>query len=155
MLGGETAEHPGVMPEDQFDMAGFCVGSVDEADLLGPHRVHEGDVLIGLTSTGLHANGYSLVRSALLPGFDLAETPDGLARPLADELLEPCRIDAPIVMALSRDGQLHAAAHITGGGLLREHPARAAAGPWGHRRARCLARAADVLARAEGAGRIR
>ncbi len=122
LLGGETAEHPGIMPEDQFDMAGFCVGLVNEADLLGPHRVHEGDVLIGLTSTGLHANGYSLVRSALLPGFDLAETPDGLSRPLGDELLEPCRIDAPIVMELSRDGLVHAAAHITGGGFFENIP---------------------------------
>ena len=62
LLGGETAEHPGVMPDDQFDLAGFCVGVVDEAELLGPDRVREGDVLVGLASSGLHANGYSLVR---------------------------------------------------------------------------------------------
>ncbi|HEY5860845.1 MAG TPA: phosphoribosylformylglycinamidine cyclo-ligase [Actinomycetota bacterium] len=122
LLGGETAEHPGVMPDDQFDMAGFCVGSVAEADLLGPDRVREGDVLIGLASTGLHANGYSLVRSALLGRYDLAETPEGLSRPLADELLEPCAIDAPAVLALARDGLVHAAAHITGGGFFENIP---------------------------------
>ncbi|HEY6565877.1 MAG TPA: phosphoribosylformylglycinamidine cyclo-ligase [Actinomycetota bacterium] len=122
LLGGETAEHPGVMADDQFDMAGFCVGAVAEADLLGPDRVREGDVLIGLASTGLHANGYSLVRSALLGRYDLAETPEGLSRPLAEELLEPCAIDAPAVLALARDGLLHAAAHITGGGFFENVP---------------------------------
>ncbi len=122
LLGGETAEHPGVMPDDQFDMAGFCVGAVDEADLLGPHRVRDGDVLIGLASSGLHANGFSLVRSALLGRYDLDATPEGFSRPLADELLEPCAIDAPAVLALARDGLLHAAAHITGGGFFENIP---------------------------------
>ena len=122
LLGGETAEHPGVMDEDAFDLAGFCVGVVDEASLLGPHRVAEGDVVIGLASTGLHANGYSLVRSALLPAFELEGTPPGLDRPLADELLEPCAIYAPDVVALARDGLLHAAAHVTGGGILENLP---------------------------------
>jgi len=121
LLGGETAEHPGVMPDDQFDMAGFCVGVVAEADLLGPPRVGEGDVLIGLASTGLHANGYSLVRRAL-DRYDLMDTPEGLTRPLVDELLEPCAIDAPVVLSLARDGLLHAAAHITGGGFHENIP---------------------------------
>jgi phosphoribosylformylglycinamidine cyclo-ligase len=122
LLGGETAEHPGVMAEDAFDLAGFCVGLVDEDSLLGPDRVTEGDVLIGLGSTGLHANGYSLVRSALLPGSDLGDVPTGLDRPLADELLEPCAIYAPEVVALAREGSIHAAAHITGGGILENLP---------------------------------
>jgi phosphoribosylformylglycinamidine cyclo-ligase len=122
LLGGETAEHPGVMPDDAFDLAGFCVGVVDETSLLGPHRVAEGDVVIGLASTGLHANGYSLVRSALLPAFDLADTPPGLDRPLADELLEPCAIYAPTVVSLAREGLLHAAAHVTGGGIPENLP---------------------------------
>ena len=121
LLGGETAEHPGVMPDDQFDMAGFCVGVVAEADLLGPARVRDGDVLIGLASTGLHANGYSLVRKAL-DRYDLTETPEGLTRPLVDELLEPCAIDAPVVLSMARDGLLHAAAHITGGGFHENLP---------------------------------
>jgi phosphoribosylformylglycinamidine cyclo-ligase len=122
LLGGETAEHPGVMAEDAFDLAGFCVGVVDEAALLGPHRVAENDVVVGLASSGLHANGYSLVRSALLPAFDLADTPPGLDRPLGDELLEPCAIYAPEVVSLARDGLIHAAAHVTGGGVFENLP---------------------------------
>ena len=122
LLGGETAEHPGVMPDDQFDLAGFCVGAVDEADLLGPQRVQTGDVLVGLSSSGLHANGYSLVRAALLDRYSLDETPSGLRRSLADELLEPCGIYARDVLALARDGLVHAAAHITGGGFVENVP---------------------------------
>ena len=122
LLGGETAEHPGVMEEDAFDLAGFCVGVVDETALLGPQRVAEGDVVVGLASSGLHANGYSLVRSELLQRFDLAHTPPGLDRPLADELLEPCAIYAPEVVSLARDGLLHAAAHVTGGGVFENLP---------------------------------
>jgi phosphoribosylformylglycinamidine cyclo-ligase len=122
LLGGETAEHPGVMEEDAFDLAGFCVGLVDEGSLLGPQRVEEGDVLVGLASSGLHANGFSLVRSALLPPFDLAATPPGLERSLADELLEPCEIYASKVVSLARDGLIHAAAHVTGGGLIENVP---------------------------------
>src|SRR5580765_2124056 len=113
LLGGETAEHPGVMPDDQFDLAGFCVGVVEDSALLGPDRVREGDVLIGLASSGLHANGYSLVRKALLGSFALDDTPEGLGRPLVDELLEPCAIYARDVLALARDSLLHAAAHVT------------------------------------------
>ena len=130
LLGGETAEHPGVMEEDAFDLAGFCVGIVEETSLLGPHRVAEGDVVIGLASTGLHANGYSLVRASLLAAFDLDDTPPGLSRPLADELLEPCAIYAPDLIALARDGLLHAAAHVTGGGILENLP-RALPDGWG------------------------
>jgi phosphoribosylformylglycinamidine cyclo-ligase len=122
LLGGETAEHPGVMLEDQFDLAGFCVGVVDEPDLLGPARVREGDAMVGLPSSGLHANGYSLVRSALLPRYALDEVPPGLERTLGEELLEPCAIHAPAVLALARDGLLHAAAHVTGGGFVENVP---------------------------------
>ena len=117
LLGGETAEHPGVMPEDQFDLAGFCVGTVAQADLLGPHRVRVGDVLIGLASSGLHANGYSLVRRTLVDRYPLDDIAPGLDRSLADELLEPCAIYTPAVLMLARDGLVRAAAHITGGGF--------------------------------------
>jgi phosphoribosylformylglycinamidine cyclo-ligase len=118
LLGGETAEHPGTMPDDAFDMAGFCVGAVDEASLLGPARVHEGDALIGLASSGLHANGYSLVRQALLARHGLDDAPPELGgRTIADELLEPCAIYTRDVLALARDGLVGAAAHITGGGF--------------------------------------
>ena len=129
LLGGETAEHPGTMPDDQFDLAGFCVGVVDEAALLGPSRVREGDVLIGLASSGLHANGYSLVRQALLARHALDDTPPELrGRTIADELLEPCAIYAPLVLALARDGLVHAAAHITGGGFHENVPRALPAG---------------------------
>jgi phosphoribosylformylglycinamidine cyclo-ligase len=130
LLGGETAEHPGTMAEDAFDLAGFCVGAVDEGALLGPARVEEGDVLVGLASSGLHANGYSLVRSSLLSRYDLADTPPGLERSLDDELLEPCEIYAPTVVELARDGLLHAAAHVTGGGIMENIP-RALPEGWG------------------------
>jgi phosphoribosylformylglycinamidine cyclo-ligase len=122
LLGGETAEHPGVMEDDAFDLAGFCVGVVDEASLLGGHRVRDGDVVIGLASTGLHANGYSLVRSSLLAAFSLEDAPPGLDRPLADELLEPCAIYAPDLVALAGEGLLRAAAHVTGGGIVENLP---------------------------------
>jgi phosphoribosylformylglycinamidine cyclo-ligase len=93
LLGGETAEHPDVMAEDAFDLAGFCVGVVDEDATLGPHRVGDGDALIGLASSGLHSNGYSLVRRALLEegGYALDDVLPRLGRPLVDELLEPPR----------------------------------------------------------------
>ncbi len=124
LLGGETAEHPGVMAEDAFDLAGFCVGVVDEDVRLGAHRVRDGDVLIGLGSSGLHSNGYSLVRRALLVegGYALEEVLPRLGRPLADELLEPTAIYAPLVLAMARDGLVHAAAHVTGGGLAENLP---------------------------------
>ncbi len=117
LLGGETAEHPGVMDADAFDLAGFCVGSLDEAALLGPARVGEGDVVIGLASSGLHANGFSLVRSIFPSGDDLAVEHPSLGRSLGEELLEPCAIYTKVVLGLARDGLLHAAAHITGGGF--------------------------------------
>jgi phosphoribosylformylglycinamidine cyclo-ligase len=122
LLGGETAEHPGVMPVDQFDLAGFCVGAVDESDLLGPSRVREGDRLVGLASSGLHANGYSLVRKLFPDPAAWAETPASLERTLGAALLEPCAIYAPDVLALARADLLRAAAHITGGGFLENVP---------------------------------
>ena len=122
LLGGETAEHPGVMAADAFDLAGFCVGVVDEDHRLGPDRVRDGDVLVGLASTGLHANGYSLVRDVLLERHPLDEVVPPLERPLVDELLEPTAIYAPLMLGLARDGLLHAAAHVTGGGIVENLP---------------------------------
>jgi phosphoribosylformylglycinamidine cyclo-ligase len=119
LLGGETAEHPGTMEVGRFDLAGFCVGAVEEDDVLGPARVADGDALIGLASSGLHANGYSLVRRALLEdaGYGLDDELPRLGRSLEDELLEPTAIYAPLVLDLARERLLHAAAHVTGGGL--------------------------------------
>ena len=122
LLGGETAEHPGVMPDDAFDLAGFCVGIVAEGDLFGADRVRDGDVLIGLPSSGLHANGYSLVRRVLLDGRSLDDVDPALGRSVADELLEPCAIYTPTVLALHREGMVHAAAHVTGGGFTENIP---------------------------------
>jgi phosphoribosylformylglycinamidine cyclo-ligase len=124
LLGGETAEHPGVMADGRFDLAGFCVGVVEEPHMLGPRRVGEGDALVGLASSGLHSNGYSLVRRALLGdgGYDLEDELPRIGRSLAEELLEPTAIYAPLVRSLASDGFVHAAAHITGGGLLENVP---------------------------------
>jgi len=121
LLGGETAEHPGLMADDRFDLAGFCVGIVDGADVLGPDRVRAGDALIGLPSSGLHANGFSLIRTVVSPD-ELAVAPPAIGRTFAAELLEPCRIYVPDVLALHRDRLVHAAAHITGGGVLENLP---------------------------------
>jgi phosphoribosylformylglycinamidine cyclo-ligase len=121
LLGGETAEHPGVMADDRFDLAGFCVGIIDGEQVLGPERVRAGDALIGMPSSGLHANGFSLVRTVVKPD-ELAIAPPAIGRTFADELLEPCRIYVPEVLALHRDRLLHAAAHITGGGLVDNVP---------------------------------
>ena len=124
LLGGETAEHPGVMEPGRFDLAGFCVGVVEEDAVLDPSTVEEGDVIIGLSSTGLHSNGYSLVRHALLDSgkYSLGDTVEGLGRSLADELLEPTAIYAPLVVELVRNRLVKSAAHITGGGLEENIP---------------------------------
>jgi phosphoribosylformylglycinamidine cyclo-ligase len=120
LVGGETAEHPGLLEPDAFDVAGFAVGVVERDALLGPDRVRDGDVLLALPSSGPHANGYSLIRR-IVGGLDLAET-HGLPRPLADELMEPTRVHAADVLAVMDavgvgEGGLHAACHVTGGGL--------------------------------------
>ncbi|MGH2672681.1 MAG: phosphoribosylformylglycinamidine cyclo-ligase, partial [Actinomycetota bacterium] len=96
LLGGETAEHPGVMVAGGFDLAGFCVGIVSEEERLGPQRVAADDVLVGLASSGLHSNGYSLVRRVLLEdaGYGLDDVLPRLGRSLGDELLEPTTIYA-------------------------------------------------------------
>jgi phosphoribosylformylglycinamidine cyclo-ligase len=123
LLGGETAEHPGTLEEGRFDLAGFCVGIGRAKDLLGPHRVRPGDALVGLHSTGLHANGYSLVRRVLLdPGRPLDQVAPELGRTLGEELLEPTAIYVDAVLSLVRQGLAHAAAHITGGGWTENLP---------------------------------
>jgi phosphoribosylformylglycinamidine cyclo-ligase len=120
LVGGETAEHPGVMRPQEYDLCGTGVGVVNADEVLGPQRVTAGDVLIGLGSSGVHANGYSLVRHILLErgGLALDDTPELLGgRTLADELLTPTRIYALDCLALARQAGAHAFAHITGGGL--------------------------------------
>jgi phosphoribosylformylglycinamidine cyclo-ligase len=122
LLGGETAEHPGVMAVDDLDLAGFAVGVVEEDETLGADRVRPGDQLVGLPSPGLRSNGYTLARHVLLEraARDLsAPAWPGAECSLADELLRPSVIYAPAVLAARRAaGQgLHACAHVTGGGL--------------------------------------
>ena len=127
LLGGETAEHPGVLEAGRFDLAGFCVGLVEEAELIGPRLVEEGDAVIGVRSSGLHSNGFSLVRQAV-DGLDMLATPQGLQRPLAEELLEPTLIYVPAVLEAAGRGLIHAAAHVTGGGLPENLPRALPAG---------------------------
>ncbi len=120
LVGGETAEHPGVMRPDEYDVSGTGVGVVNADAVLGAERVRAGDVLIALGSSGLHSNGYSLVRHVLLGERPLAldSRPERLGgRLLADELLEPTRIYALDCLALAAECGAHAFAHITGGGL--------------------------------------
>ncbi|MFT8395269.1 phosphoribosylformylglycinamidine cyclo-ligase [Propionibacterium sp.] len=119
LVGGETAEHPGLMAPDDFDMAGATTGVVEADGLLGPERVRDGDVALAMASSGLHSNGYSLVRRVLLDdaGLALDATPEGLSRSLGEELLEPTHVYAGEIMALLREVEVHAMSHVTGGGL--------------------------------------
>jgi phosphoribosylformylglycinamidine cyclo-ligase len=129
LLGGETAEHPGVLTEGQFDLAGFCVGLVEEDELLDPSKVRPGDLLIGFRSSGLHSNGYSLVRRALIEeAGSLDRHVAALGRTLGDELLEPTTIYVDPVLALCREGLALSAAHITGGGFHENVPRALPAG---------------------------
>lgn len=122
LLGGETAEHPGVMDSGDVDIAGFAVGAVEWGEQLGPERVGKGDVLLGLPSPGLRSNGYTLARHVLLERASLdlnGPAWPGAAHTLADELLRPSVIYAPAVLAAieSAGGGVHACAHVTGGGI--------------------------------------
>ena len=122
LLGGETAEHGGVMKPDDLDVAGFAVGVVERGEELGPARVREGDVLVGFASPGLRSNGYSLARKILVSDDGNLNEPAfaGSTRSLGDELLVPSVIYAPAVTALRHElaGAVHAAAHVTGGGIV-------------------------------------
>ena len=123
LIGGEMAEHPGVMDPDDYDLSGFTVGVVDRPKMIGPENVCEGDVLIGLKSSGFHSNGYSLVRRVLVEGKTAEELSalceDLGGRPLGEALLAPTRIYVKPVLNCLRalPGAVHALAHITGGGI--------------------------------------
>jgi phosphoribosylformylglycinamidine cyclo-ligase len=129
LIGGETAEHPGVMAPDDLDIAGFAVGAVEQGTQLGPERVRVGDVIIGLPSPGLRSNGYTLARLVLLApeygGRALTDPAwEGAEVTVADELLRPSVIYTPAVLRVRAElGQgLHACAHITGGGIVGNLP---------------------------------
>jgi phosphoribosylformylglycinamidine cyclo-ligase len=119
LTGGETAEHPGLLGPDEYDLAGAVTGVVEADRVLGPDRVRPGDVLIALPSSGLHANGYSLVRRIVfeVAGWTLDREVPELGRTIGAELLEPTRIYARDCLALADHVEVHAFAHVTGGGL--------------------------------------
>ena len=120
LVGGETAEHPGLLGPDEYDVAGAATGVVERDKLLGADRVRPGDAVVAMASSGLHSNGYSLVRHVLLDRAGLVAgrgTVDELGRTLGEELLEPTRIYTGPCLALIDAVEVHALAHITGGGL--------------------------------------
>ena len=119
LLGGETAEHPGMMGENEYDVSATAVGVVEADGVLGPDNVREGDVLIAMGSSGLHSNGYSLARHVLLEqaGMPLDGYVEELGRPLGEELLEPTRIYAKECLALAQECSVSTFCHVTGGGL--------------------------------------
>jgi len=125
LIGGETAEHGGVMGVDDIDVAGFAVGVLEEGTQLGAHRVAAGDALVGFHSPGIRSNGYTLARSVLMDGRPL-ESPawPGADTSLADELLRPSVIYSPAVVAVKKSlgDSLHGVAHITGGGIVGNVP---------------------------------
>ena len=125
LIGGETAEHPGIMAPDDYDLAGFTVGIVDRDKIIDSDRIQEGDVLIGLTSSGVHSNGFSLVRKVFdIEHADLNTPMDQLhGKSLGEALLAPTKIYVNPVLALIDGGiDLHGASHITGGGFYENVP---------------------------------
>jgi phosphoribosylformylglycinamidine cyclo-ligase len=119
LVGGETAEHPGLLEPDEYDVAGAATGVVERDQILGPHRVEAGDVVVAMASSGLHSNGYSLVRSVIAAaGWQLDREVPELGRTLGAELLEPTHVyAADILDLLGADLDVHALSHVTGGGL--------------------------------------
>ena len=124
LIGGETAEHPGLMPEDEYDVAGFAVGVVDKKDILDVENVKKGDVLIALPSSGVHSNGFSLVRKVFdVENADLNEKPEILGgKTLGETLLTPTRIYVKSIMKLLEEVKVKSIAHITGGGFYENIP---------------------------------
>ena len=123
LIGGETAEHPGLMPEDEYDLAGFAVGVVDKDKILKPETQKPGDVMIGIRSSGVHSNGFSLVRKV----FDINEKTiavkyDALGMTLGESLLTPTRIYVKAIMALLDSVKVKSISHITGGGFYENIP---------------------------------
>ena len=121
LVGGEMAEHPGVMNPDDYDLAGFVVGVVDRPKMIGPEKVKAGDVILGLASSGIHSNGYSLVRKVAIEGKTVEELEaynDELGESVADAVMRPTTIYVgQLIRALHAGAPIHAMAHITGGGI--------------------------------------
>ena len=124
LLGGETAEMPDIYRKNEFDLAGFVVGIVDKDKIINGSNIKNGDIVIGLGSSGLHSNGYSLARKLLLKKlkYDLDDKPEPLRRKLGNELLAPTKIYVNTILELNEKFNLKAIAHITGGGLIDNIP---------------------------------
>jgi phosphoribosylformylglycinamidine cyclo-ligase len=124
LIGGETAEMPSFYPDGEYDLAGFAVGVVDRPKIIDGRTIRPGDVLIGLASSGLHSNGYSLARRVLLEDrkLSLTKAVGEMAQPLGEVLLTPTRIYAKQILELAKSSTIHGIAHITGGGLTENLP---------------------------------
>ncbi len=124
LIGGETAEMPSFYQENEYDLAGFAVGVVEKKKIVDGKKIKSGDKLIGLASSGLHSNGYSLVRKVLLDkaGYGVNDLLTELGKPLGDVLLTPTRIYAKTILALMKEFDIRGMAHITGGGITENTP---------------------------------
>ncbi|QFT87443.1 Phosphoribosylformylglycinamidine cyclo-ligase [Bacillus sp. THAF10] len=121
LVGGETAEMPGMYDESEYDLAGFTVGVVDKERLITGADIKPGNILVGLSSSGIHSNGYSLVRK-IVSGMDLNEVYPGLERPLGEELLTPTKIYVKPILEVLKKHDINGMAHITGGGFIENIP---------------------------------
>lgn len=123
LIGGETAEHPGIMAADDYDLAGFSVGLVDKAKVIDHGRMHSGDVILGLPSSGIHSNGYSLVRKIFnIEHANLNLYSDELGETLGEALLTPTKLYVKPVLAALDAAEIHGVSHITGGGFFENIP---------------------------------
>ncbi|SOB98911.1 phosphoribosylformylglycinamidine cyclo-ligase [Ureibacillus xyleni] len=126
LIGGETAEMPGLYEEDEYDLAGFAVGAAEKANVVTGTRIVEGDVLVGLASSGVHSNGYSLVRKIVFAdnGFTVDEVVEGYEDlgPIGEALLVPTKIYAKPVLDMLKQADIHGMAHVTGGGFYENLP---------------------------------
>ncbi|PPA68986.1 phosphoribosylformylglycinamidine cyclo-ligase [Jeotgalibacillus proteolyticus] len=124
LIGGETAEMPGMYEEDEYDMAGFAVGACEKSEIITGEKIKEGHILIGLSSSGIHSNGYSLVRKSLLEdkGYALTDMVEGLDQPLGEVLLTPTKLYAKSVLPLLKEVKVMGMAHVTGGGFYENLP---------------------------------
>jgi phosphoribosylformylglycinamidine cyclo-ligase len=123
LIGGEMAEHPGMMPESEYDIAGFCVGIVEKKKLITGEGIKAGDVLIGLASSGVHSNGFSLIRKIIKENdFKLTQRVDDLGESVGEVLLTPTRIYVKPALAVFESGLAKGMSHITGGGFIENIP---------------------------------
>ncbi|ONI43666.1 phosphoribosylformylglycinamidine cyclo-ligase [Candidatus Epulonipiscioides gigas] len=123
LIGGETAEMPGFYQDGEYDVAGFCVGIVDKKDMIDGKDLKEGDVLIGLSSSGVHSNGYSLIRKLIeVSGININEYTEELGETYGEALLKPTKLYVKSVLALKEQVKIKGMAHITGGGFIENIP---------------------------------